>query len=186
MAFYKIVQGTKGQRDEVGRLIPGLNELSPDVRERVVTAWVTSWQNSSYKSLIDVPHHVMDHVADVVHFGILFAKAALDRWQDTWNKPFDWQELIQVLILHDLDKPMLFDDKSLIFGQIPHGMLGALILNELGFSDNVVSTVATHSTQSPLHPSTALSYLLHYADLFSMDHYLIESGFEAFYQKHTR
>jgi len=186
MAFYKIVQGTTDQREEVGRMLPGLDELAPEVREKVITAWVTAWRNSSFKSLNDVPHQTMSHVSEVVEFGIAFAREALKHWEGRWNKPLDWQELMQALILHDLDKPLLYSEKSLLLWQIPHGVLGALILNELGFSDNVVSAVATHSMQSPFHPSTAVSYLLHYADLFSTDHRLLEEGQEAFYQKHFR
>jgi HD superfamily phosphohydrolase YqeK len=199
MAFYKIVQGTPAQRDEIRNRLPGLNELSPEVREKVITAWVTAWQNGSYENLNDIPfalqHRLMDHVAEVVRFGMSFAKAALEEWGEQWGKQLDWQELIQALILHDLDKPMLYakSDKPLekftitpCAMQIPHGILGSLILNELGFSDNVVSAVATHSLESPFHPATILSYILHYADLFSADHARLEEGIGAFYQKHYR
>lgn len=196
MAFYEIKQGTPAQREEVSHKLIGLDELSPDMREKVITAWVTVWLNSSYESLDDVPfaqqHRLMEHVNEVTRFGMSLARAAMEQWGKQWSKQLDWQELVQALILHDLDKPILFSsnpgnlDKPAIFAQIPHGVLGAMILNELGFSDSVVSTVATHSPASPLRPSTVLSYLICYADLFSADHALLEEGLEAYYQKHIR
>jgi HD superfamily phosphohydrolase YqeK len=189
MAFYQINRGTQAQRDEIRRRLPGLEELSPDIREKVITAWVTAWQNSTFESLDEVPHHCMDHVAEVIRFGMAFAMLAVEQWGEQWNKQLDRQELIQALILHDLDKPMLYAknnkpfEYSVVATQVPHGVLAAMILNELGFSDNVVSAVATHSPQSPLQPSTALSYVLHYADLFSADHRNLEEGTQAHYQK---
>lgn len=196
MAFYEIKQGTPAQREEVSHKLIGLDELSPDMREKVITAWVTVWLNSSYESLDDVPftqqHRLMDHVNEVTRFGISLARAAKEQWGEHWSKQFEWQELIQALILHDLDKPIIFSkypgktEKPAILTQVPHGVLGAMILSELGFADNVVSAVATHSPSSPLHPPTVLSYLIHYADLFSADHAFLEEGLEAYYQKHFR
>lgn len=196
MLFYEIVKGTAEQREEIRRWLPGLDELALDMREQVITAWVTVWQNSSYESLDEVPyalsHKLVDHVSEVVRFGMAFAQLAEEQWGDAWKIKLNWQELIQVLILHDLDKPMLYTrsanplEKSTVAKQLPHGTLSALILKELGFSENIISAVATHSLESPFHPATALSYVLYYADLFSADHALLEEGIEAFYQKHLR
>lgn len=191
MSFFKIIVGSQQQREEIKNRIPGLDELSPKIKEKVVTAWVTAWKNSSFESLEEVPcgkrHHLMDHVSEVVNFGMAFAKLAQNQWGETWDKQLDRQELIQALILHDLDKPLLYAKKgdllegSPISRQLPHGVLSALILSELGFSEAVISTVATHSLKSPFHPATALSHILYYADMFSADHTLLEEGSEPYF-----
>lgn len=191
MSFFQIIVGSQQQREEVKNRIPGLDELPPETKEKVVTAWVTAWQNSSFESLEEVPcgkrHHLMDHVAEVVNLGMAFAKLAQNQWGDTWNNQLDWHELIQALILHDLDKPLLYAKNgeciqgSPISRQLPHGVLSALILSELEFSEAVISAVATHSPKSPFHPATVIAYILFYADMFSADHTLLEEGAEPFY-----
>lgn len=196
MSFYTISEGTPAERDEIKHRFAGLEELSPEISEKVITAWVTVWKNSSFKYLDDIPyalqHRLMDHVVEVVRLGIALNKCACDMWGDEWKKELDRQELIQVLLLHDLDKPLLYVkkgdrvEKTPLASRLQHGVLGAMILKELGFSEQVVSTVATHALGSPFHSPSLLSYVLHYADLFSSDHALMLEGIEPFYQKHFR
>ena len=196
MAFYQIKQGTPGQREEVKRSLVGLAELSTELQEKVVTAWVTAWQNSTFDGLSDVPfslntpkRQLMEHVVEVTRTGMALARVGMELWGEQWSKQFDWSELVQSLILHDLDKPMLYaiQDKRLGYSEIapriPHGTLTAMILNELGFSSAVVSAVATHSPQCWLQPPSAICLILHYADLFSADHTYLEAGVQAHYQK---
>ena len=191
MAFYTIQEGSIAERKQVSDWLFGLERLSPDNREKVITAWISSWRSSSYRSLEHIPgfsfssYKLMDHVNDVVHFGISLAEESIKRWGLT----FDWEELIQIFILHDIDKPLLMDMdgekivKSERARQLQHGVLGALLLNDLGFSEKVISTVATHATNSPFHGSSTEAYILHYADLFAADHAVMKEGLTPYYQK---
>ena len=54
--------------------------------------------------------------------------------------------------------------------ELPHGVIGAMLLTELGFAHTVVSTVAAHATNTPLHGRNLEAHVLHYADLFAADH----------------
>jgi hypothetical protein len=188
-AKFEIIQGTPAERNEVSRLLVGLDELSPEIRAKVITAWVTTWKNSSFASLNDVPNgsvRMIDHVNEVVRFGMALGKLTYELWGAQWKQQVDWHELMQVLILHDLDKPLIYDHKrSSTAPPVLHGVSGAIFLNELEFSENVVTAVAMHSPMSPFHLTSNLLYILHYVDLLSLDHSYILEGREALYQKHS-
>lgn len=136
-------------------------------------------------SLLAPKHRLIDHVNDVVKLGLLLARGA----RELWNLKIDDNKLIQVLLLHDVDKPLLYSRKGntiqkldLSYG-VPHGVLGGLILNKVGFPDDIVYIVSTHSIESPFHGTESEAYILHYADLFSADHILVEAGAQPFYEK---
>ena len=57
-----------------------------------------------------------------------------------------------------------------LYHELPHGVIGAMLLKELGFPHTVVSTVATHATNAPFHGRNPEAHVLHYADLFAADH----------------
>lgn|SRR5699024_838056 len=191
MDMYEITKGTEEQRQQVREWLYGLDYLSEDKQEKVITAWLTAWQNSVYDNLEDMAYSSLapsytlkSHVNEVTKFGILLAENAVKEW----GYETDFDELVQILILHDVDKPYLYviEDgntvKSEYAQQIQHGVLGAMILKDLGFSDKVISTVATHATNSPFHGNTFEAYVLHYADLFSSDHALRLDNVKPFYQ----
>ena len=94
---------------------------------------------------------------------------ALKNSTDEWTKKLDRQELLQILLLHDLDKYLLLSDESLEMS-IAHGTLSAMILNDLGFDSRVIEAVASHSPSASLHLDDPASMILHYCDLFSCDH----------------
>ena len=91
--------------------------------------------------------------------------------------------------LHDLDKPLLYRREGTgavhtpLYHELPHGVIGAMMLKELGFPHTVVSTVATHATNAPFHGSTHEAYVLHYADMFAADHAMLQMGRQPFYQR---
>ncbi|MFC0562128.1 HDIG domain-containing metalloprotein [Halalkalibacter alkalisediminis] len=190
-AFYTLQEGTSEERAHIRSVLLGLDRLPWAIQENIITAWITSWKCSCFKTIEEVPgfsfseYKLIEHVNDVVYFGIVLAERSINRW----NTHVNWEELIQILILHDIDKPLLLAKeeneviKTEIASQIQHGVLGALILNEIGFSDKVISTVATHATNSPFHGSNTEAYILHYADLFSADHALRIDEKTPFYQR---
>ncbi|MEW9672499.1 HDIG domain-containing metalloprotein [Ammoniphilus sp. 3BR4] len=191
MAFYTIQTGSSEERNQVRNWLTGLERMSYDSQEKMITAWISSWKSSSFSSLEQIPgftfsfYKLTDHVNDVVHFGTMLAEQAIKRW----DVSIDWETLLQVFILHDIDKPLLLAtredriEKTDLASQIQHGVLGALLLKEMGFSEKVISIVATHSTNSPFHGSSNEAYILHYADMFAADHALMIDGKSPFYQK---
>jgi hypothetical protein len=66
--------------------------------------------------------------------------------------------------------------------ELPHGVVGAMPLKELGFPHAVVSAVATHAGYSPFHAETFEGYVLHYADYFAADYAMRVCGKPPFYQ----
>lgn len=192
MVYIKINEGSKKQREFLYRNIHEMDLLSSENRDKVITAWVTSINNSSFESLDLVPYSMnapsyklINHVNEVIDIGIKLYKF----YTDIWGGNVDLQDLLQILILHDLDKPLLFTyangnfEDSEIAKKIPHGVLGSYILEDLKFSEKTVYAVATHSIYSSVHGSSPEDLILHYSDFFSADHAILMEGKKAFFQK---
>jgi hypothetical protein len=191
---YQIDRTSNSRREAVEEWLWGLDLVSPETRDRIVTAWVSSWASSPHATLEEMPFTVVDnayplksHVNDVTRAGVDLAKrAAAD-----WGEEIDWDRLMSILILHDVDKPLLYirdaqgvPVHSRLYKELPHGVVGAMLLKDLGFSHPVVSAVATHATNAPFHADTHDAFVLHYADLFAADHANRVMGRKPIYMQH--
>jgi putative nucleotidyltransferase with HDIG domain len=196
MSIYRLQLGDEQRREAVATWLAGLELVSSAVREQIITAWVTTWMSSPFESLDDMPFSALApsypltrHVNDVTLTGLDLARRASAQWGDD----LDLDVLVPILALHDVDKPLMFrreGDKVTyvpLAREIPHGVVGAMLVKELDFPDRVVSAVATHAGNAPFHGRTLEDYLLHYADFFSADHVVMaEGGHPPFYQRHGR
>ena len=191
MEAYTIDRTSNSRREAVEKWLFGLDLVSADTRERIVTAWVSTWSSSPYATLeempfsnnADYPLHL--HVNEVTKAGMELAKrAAAD-----WGVELDPEILVPILILHDVDKPLMYVrrnggvEHSEVYHELPHGVLGAMVLKDLGFAQSVVSSVALHAGNAPYHGRNFEAFVLHYADYFSADHALMSVGRKPFYQK---
>ncbi len=198
MEPYTIDGSSNSRRQAVADWLVGLDLVTPGLREKIVTAWVTTWSSSPYAELSEMPYspgaphyRLQDHVNDVTRAGLdLARRAAAD-----WGRQADPNVLVPILILHDVDKPLMYVREtadtvsySRLSKELQHGVVGAMLLKELGFDHTVVSTVATHAGNSPFHGSNFEAYVLHYADYFATDHAIMQEPGELqpYYQKHWR
>ncbi len=195
MSGYTIDHSSNSRRQAVEEWLWGLDLVSPEVREKIVTAWVSSWSSSPYQELAEMPfspsapdYRLEWHVNDVTRTGVDLAKrAAAD-----WGAKIDWDVMMSILILHDVDKPLMYTREadgvgySQLSKELPHGVVGAMLLKELGFPHTVVSTVATHAGNAPFHGSNLEAYVLHYGDYFAADRAMFLAGKTPFYQKHAK
>ena len=195
MSGYTIDRASNSRRKAVEEWLWGLDLVSPEVREKIVTAWVSSWSSSPYSELSEMPfspsapdYRLEWHVNDVTRTGVdLARRAAAD-----WGAKIDWDVMMSILILHDVDKPLMYTRESDGVGysqlsrELPHGVVGAMLLKELGFPHTVVSTVATHAGNAPFHGSNLEAYVLHYGDYFAADRAMFLAGKTPFYQKHAK
>jgi putative nucleotidyltransferase with HDIG domain len=169
-----------------------LDQLAADVRERTVTAWLTAWRSSPYATLEEIPagraakrHRLTDHILEVTRCGLQLSLFA----ESEWSVDIDRENLLCILLLHDVDKPLVMErqGEEVVFSElgrrIPHGVLGAMLLRELGFSETVVNTVATHAETSPFRADYLEAWVLNYADYFATDYVLLAAGETADYQK---
>ena len=192
MSGYIIDRSSNSRRKLIEEWLWGLDLVATDLRHNIVTAWVSTWGSSRYERLEDMPfsagvdYPLMKHVNEVTRAGVDLAKRA----KADWNVSLDTNVLVPILMLHDVDKPLMYEREggeivySKLSKEIPHGVVGAMLLKELGFAHQIISTVATHSPAQPFHGSNFEAYVLHYADLFSADHALMAVGRQPFYQKH--
>ena len=188
--LFRIQEGTRKERSQVAKIIWGLERLDPRTRDRVITAWVTAWRdgpNSSLEEMLASPtgsYRLFDHVNEVTRAGLHLADFVAREWGNAPNE----SELLCMCILHDVDKAMIYgirDGKpsiSEIAGILPHGVLGAMMLHDLGFSELVVSSIALHAGTSPFHGQSLEARILHYADFFAAENERFVSGLPGHYQ----
>ncbi len=190
---YTIDRSSNWRRQAVCEKIWGLDLISLGLREDVITAWVTTWAASPYERLEDMPwtegvdYPLLSHINEVTRAGVdLAARAKTD-----WGKDVPADTLVPVLILHDVDKPLMYERRdgkvvrSRLADEIPHGVVGGMLLKELGFSHEVVATVTTHSPKMPYRGRNFAAYLLSHADEFSADYALMAMGRTPSYVKHV-
>jgi putative nucleotidyltransferase with HDIG domain len=195
MSLYTIERAQPEKRKAVEEWLHGLDRVTAATRERIVTAWTSVWTSSTHATLDELPYSTLapdfplaQHVNEVTRTGLDLARRA----EAEWGERVDPEIFVPIVILHDVDKPLLYirDGGKVVYSALaralPHGVVGAMLLRELGFPDPVVATVATHAANAPFHGSTLEAYLLHYADFFSTDRALMRAGTEPFYQKHWR
>ncbi len=181
---YVIERSSNSRSKAVAEQIWGLDLVSPSLREDVITAWVTTWAASPYERLEDMPwtegidYPLLSHVNEVTRAGVdLAARAKAD-----WGSDVGADVLVPILILHDVDKPLMYERRdgkvvrSQLADEIPHGVVGGMLLKELGFSHEIVASVTTHSPKMPYRGRNFSSYVLHHADMFSADHALMAMG----------
>lgn len=189
---YVIDKSPSPQRERITREIWGLDLVSEGVRDDIVTAWTSTWLSSGFEDFAAVPFAaglaapLVDHVNEVTRAGVLLASQATREW----GTRFDTDALMSILILHDVDKPLLSEPDgagstrpSRLAAQLQHGVIGAMLLKELGFDHIVVSHVALHAGNAPFHPETPEALVLHHADYFSADRVMLALGRPPFYQK---
>lgn len=190
-APYLINREPGERRDWIRERIWGLHLLSPATRENVITAWVTTWSSSAFEDFMAVPFAagmgfpLLNHVNEVTRTGMDLAKRA----KEEWGIDADPEILVPILILHDVDKPLLTEPagdttvKSPLAREMAHGVIGAMLLNELRFDHEIVSHVSLHAHDSPFYRETAESLILTHADYFSADHVMLAAGLNPFFQK---
>jgi hypothetical protein len=181
---YTIDETSNSKRRAVEEWLYGLDLVSPELRSKIVTAWVTTWSSSPYGRLEDMPwspgceYRLMDHVNEVTKAGVDLAKRAAADWKATFSNDV----LVPILILHDVDKPLMYERKggeivgTKLSQEIPHGVVGGMLLKELGFSHDIIAHVTSHSPRMPFRVNSAMGHVLHHADMFSADHIYMTLG----------
>lgn len=187
MSIYRICHATDDEAEKIEQLIPAISQVKGPDRAKIVDAFCSVWRCSGYESLADAPfsrhnthYRLVDHINEVVDVGMWYRDFALARFSDDWAQGLDEQLLLELLLLHDIDKFMLLADEGLE-KTIAHGVLAGLLLNELGFDERVVKLVICHSPSYHMHIADPMAMCLHYADLFSCDHIHMVVGREPFF-----
>ena len=177
MAIYRMDRVTEGHRDQVRDLFQGLEKVPRRSAQRIIEAWAILFSNSEFASLeaanvsVGMNYSLVAHTNDVVQHGRNIAASFSERR----SFAYDIVALDEMLYLHDVDKLVLFRrreetvERTGVSQRLPHGVIAAFLLKELGFDDHVVSVVCTHATDTPFHVQTPEALIMHYADMASID-----------------
>lgn len=193
MKSYRLHRPDQEEREYLRRILPGIALLSPGLADQVMAAWATSWRSSTYEWLHEaaftkgVDYPLVQHVNEVVQAGLALMEFAADAWE---MRP-DRETMIAILLTHDVDKPLLYARSdgeirtTAVHDAIPHGVLGALILTELGVDETIIRAVSTHALNAPFREICPETLLLHYADMLCADRALMAVRQTPFYsQRH--
>lgn len=187
MPFYRIFHASAEETDKIEDLFPALSRIHGSDRAKVVDAFCSVWRCGGYESLADAPfsrhnthYRLVDHINEVVDVGMWYRDYALERFRDDWARDLDEQLLLELLLLHDVDKFLLLANEELE-RSVAHGVLAGLMLNELDIDERVVKLVICHSPSYHRHVVDPIAMCLHYADLFSCDHIHMIGGREPFF-----
>lgn len=176
-------------RERVHTLLAGLDSVPEKSAERIVEAWSIMSSSSCFELLENVPvspgldYGFVAHTNDVVLTGRVLAAA----YQARGDFVFDPFALDEALFLHDIDKLLMFRPKGDgaergdLARQMPHGVVAGILLSEMGFSETVISIVATHATDAPFHVETPEGLVMHYADMAAIDRVRLSANLKPFY-----
>ena len=187
MMFYEKLEADSGGRERILTLLPVIRDLEEELQKKTVDLVFSAWKASGVGKLEDLrfsrhtEYPLYLHIRETVGTGMMLLEYAKEHWQDEWTESVDESILLQALILHDIDKPIIVHRPETENG-IAHGVLGAMMARDFGFDERVISLIACHSPKSPVRPGNAMMQVLSYADLFSADHILLLDGRKGFFQ----
>lgn len=191
MKSYAITRPDAAAREELLEALPRIADLSEALGELVCVAWTTMWKSSTHTRLAEAPfclgstYPLVKHVGEVAEAGLALAARA----EAMWGMKVDMDRLLAILLLHDIDKLLLYTREgtqtvaSEVHGRIQHGVLGALLLAELGADEPIVAAVSTHAANAPFRGVHPEEFILHYADMFCADYALFTSDLPPFFAK---
>ena len=162
------------EREAVLKIFPIILEITDtELQEKVIRTWVRVWQESKVASLEDVYNEKEHPQFTVVAHTRATAGAALamaGAFEAEYGFSINRDYLIAAGILHDVDKPVVFQMKEgkMIpseFGRlVPHGGYGFLVAMEEGLPYEIAHICLTHAGTCTVHPGTHEGILLEYAD----------------------
>ena len=185
--FYEKREADQAGRESILRVLPMILDLEESLQKKTVDLIFSAWQASGVERIealkfsrhTEYPLYL--HIQETVRIGMMLWKYAKEHWKDNWTQSVDDSILLQALILHDIDKPVIVHRPE-TENEIAHGVLGAMMARDFGFDERVISLIACHSPKSPVRPGNAMMQILSYADLFSADHILLNDERKAFFQ----
>lgn len=189
MDSYTITRPDAEARAEILAALPRIADLPEALREPVLTAWATTWKSSTHARLADAPftagstYPLVRHVSEVAEAGLVLIDLAARLWDITVSR----EHMLAILLLHDVDKPLLYERRdgvvvtTSVYDRIPHGVLGALLLAELGMEETIVVAVSTHAVNAPFRGDGPYELLLHHADMLCADRAMQVSGLTPFF-----
>lgn len=171
----------EADRKRVKELIPEIDLIQDsDLREKVVTAWIKAWRESSFADLSDVPAALdetkdkitqIDHLRAVTLIAIDIANS-LEKILSFVK--FNRDVLIAGAICHDLGKPFEYDPKNqekwakdpLVEGKpaIRHSVYGVHIALSVGLPVEVAHIMGAHSMEGRYLQRSLMNTVINFAD----------------------
>lgn len=175
---------------EILEIFPIIEQIqAPELREKVIKAWVRALREGSFKNLEDIPFSItipeeslVQHIKWVMEVALFIASLIEKGMGISINRDL----LIASVLLHDLGKAFEYKKKgnryvkSDIGEKFMHGFWGTFIALEERVSRDLAHLIVTHSKDSPEHPQLLEGIILHYADFAHADILRFQKGMQTF------
>jgi putative nucleotidyltransferase with HDIG domain len=159
----------------------------PDLREKVVEVWLLGCERGGWESVDDLKKmpftlltdtrgiNFIEHTIAVTEGALALAKAQIDAYGELPYR-IDMDRLVAGGLLHDVGKLLEIEPdgsggwrKSRSGACARHPISGAILVAQVGLSDELVNTVACHAKEGDGRPQVIETVLIHQADFATFD-----------------
>lgn len=172
------------------RVFPAFGQLKDDdAKARVTAVYTEMHQMSGWASIEDacfspaLPNcRLVDHINAVME-GTLAAARCIEKYQGI---SFDYDNIITLAMLHDASKLVEYEPceggcrETEIGQKIQHGVMGAMLAYQHGFSVSMMNQILTHTPRSKMRPADKEGALFARVDLGDADMLHYENGLPLF------
>lgn len=172
------------------RVFPAFGRLSdPQAREGIAAVYDDMLRRSAWESIEDacfspaLPNcRLVDHINAAMESALATAHC-IEKYQGI---PFDYDGIIILAMLHDTSKLVEYEPceggcrETEIGKKIQHGVMGAMLAYEHGFSVHVMNQILTHTPRSKMQPSDKEGALFARVDICDADMLHYSNGLPLF------
>ena len=158
-------------QDHIVNLFPAIRKIGDEeIREKVIRAWYKAWKRGNFLRIEDV--HQFEPARDFIAYTNVDHTNQVCRACEQMgeilaallNLRLNRDYLLAGVVLHDVDKIVIFDARSGGLTEtgrrLPHAQAGAAMAREEGLPEEVVHMIAAHSFKYSLAPPSTIEALL--------------------------
>lgn len=172
------------------RVFPAFTQLSDlETREKIAAVYTDMFQRSAWNSIEDacfspaLPNcRLVDHINATMESALATARC-IEKYQGI---SFDYDGIIILAMLHDSSKLVEYEPceggcrETEIGKKIQHGVMGAMLAYEHGFSVHVMNQILTHTPRSKMKPIDKEGALFARVDICDADMLHFSNGLPMF------
>ncbi len=181
---------TNQDRESIRRLFPAIEKIKdPQIKEKVILTWYHAWKRSNFPKIEDLhqfePARKRIAYTNVEHTNHVCQACENVAATITAMVPLkiNMDEFIAGVVLHDVDKIVIFDYQTGGFSEtgrkFAHAVMGATMAMMEGLPESVAHMIGAHSFRfSPTPPCTVEALILRHLDHVAAQAYYFTQGLD--------
>jgi 7,8-dihydroneopterin 2',3'-cyclic phosphate phosphodiesterase len=176
------------ERHYITNLFPHINKIQNEaLREKVVLTWYKAWKRSNFKRIEDVhqfePARSYLEWSNVDHTNRVCTacETIAAMLAEDMHISINMDQLLAGAVLHDVDKPVIFDARSGGLTEtgrrFAHAVMGSMLALAEGLPEEVAHIIGAHSVKfSPTPPGSVEAILVRHADHIVAESFYLAQG----------